>query len=51
MHEEDQEIIEPPKQKVFESLFTTVKSVSEEKCLEAYPLVGEELNSSVILRS
>ena len=51
MHEEDQEIEEPQTQKVFESLFTTVKSVSEEKCLEAHPVVGEKLNSSVILRS
>ena len=34
-----------------ESLFTTVKSVSEGKCLEAHPVVGEKLNSSVILRS
>ena len=31
-----------------ESLFTTVKSVSEGKCLEAHPVVGEKLNSTVI---
>ena len=34
MHEEDQEIKEPQTQKVFESLFTTVKSVSEENVLK-----------------
>ena len=50
MHEEDQEIKKLQTQRVFESLFTTVKSVSEGKCLEAHRVVGEKLDSSVILK-